>query len=289
MSVQAMSWALTQQVITNATARHVLLCLANYADQDGKSAFPSVATLKHDTGLSERTIRAKLADLQQAGVIVEGNQKVVAAYIDRGDRRPICYDIVLKRGASDAGRNERGENGAATGCSSRTNGVQMTHERGAGAAPDPSSKPPYKPSVNPKDKDSHESGLPNVQTETPMTKTKKPRGQYSTEGLDFSNWPEQPSEQVLTDWVIVRKENKAPLTQTAITRMGNQLQRAFDAGYSVDQCLSMAIDRGWRGFDAEWIINASLIKPVRSAKSGALREGTQGINYHEGVSDDGRF
>lgn len=36
MSVQAMTWALEQQVVTDAAMRHVLLCLANYANEAGK-------------------------------------------------------------------------------------------------------------------------------------------------------------------------------------------------------------------------------------------------------------
>lgn len=140
MSIQAMAWAIEQAPVTDATARHVLLCLANYADQDGRAAFPSVGRLCEDTGLSSRTVRAKLDLLEKDGQIRRGNQKIVAAYIDRPDRRPVCYDIVMaksvranvERGAGAARRN--GERGA----NDDTNGVQMTTERGAGAAPNPS-------------------------------------------------------------------------------------------------------------------------------------------------------
>ena len=159
-----MSWALTQQIVENPAARHVLLCLANYADQNGRSAFPSVSTLVIDTGLSERSVRSKLEHLENLGVITRGNQKVVVAYIDRPDRRPVCYDIVMnlaeKRGANGAGRSEipvdnsvneilRGANGAGTGCISFHNGVQMVQERGAGGAPNTSLNPLTKPSIDP--------------------------------------------------------------------------------------------------------------------------------------------
>jgi len=135
MSVQAMTWALEQKVVSDATARHVLLCLANYADKGGKAAFPSVKSLSDDTGLSERTVRYKLDLLEEAGVIVKGNQAIAAAHIDRHDRRPVVYDIVMARGAGAACRDERGANEDAPGCSSRQNRVQTKTERGAGAAP----------------------------------------------------------------------------------------------------------------------------------------------------------
>lgn len=138
MSVQAMTWALAipKADLPNPSARHVLLCLANYAGSDGRAAFPAAATLAEDTGLSERTVRQKLAELDEAGWISEGNQAIAAAYIDRRDRRPIVYDLQMKRGAALAPR-ERGA-GNRTGCSKKQNGVQLTAERGAGAAPNTS-------------------------------------------------------------------------------------------------------------------------------------------------------
>lgn len=132
-----MSWAIEQQLVKDPSGRHVLLALANYAGKNGEAAFPAVATLAEDTGLSERTVRAKLDALEELGVIVRGNQAIAAAHIARADRRPVCYDLCIhaERGAGFAPRED------ATGCSSRSDGVQMTQERGAGAAPDPSCKP----------------------------------------------------------------------------------------------------------------------------------------------------
>lgn len=131
MSVQAMSWAMSQKIVTDAPSRHVLLCLANYAGADGRGAFPAAETLAKDTGLSERTVRHRLAFLEEAGVIRRGNQAIAAAYIGRADRRPVVYDLALDRGATAAPRPERG-------AADDVNGVQLTTERGAGAAPDPS-------------------------------------------------------------------------------------------------------------------------------------------------------
>lgn len=123
-----MAWALTQQVVMDPPARHVLLCLANYAGENGQGAFPSADTLSKHTGLALRTVRLKLAQLEEAGVIEKGNQAIAAAYIERADRRPVVYNLVNIRGASCAPRAE-------TGCSSRPNGVQLTAERGAAGAP----------------------------------------------------------------------------------------------------------------------------------------------------------
>jgi hypothetical protein len=107
LSIQAMAWAIEQQLVTDAPGRHVLLCLSNYASVDGRGCFPSTATLASDTGLAERTVRSKLDLLQAMGLIRLGNQALAAVNITRADRRPLVYDIVLPgpRGAADAPRS----------------------------------------------------------------------------------------------------------------------------------------------------------------------------------------
>jgi len=147
-----MVWAMDQDIVESPTARHVLLVLANYADVNGKAAFPSAETLVRQTGLSERAVRNKLAEMEEIGVIVRGNQAIVQAYIDRGDRRPVCYDLAMpkeeKRGASGAPRKERGARGSSTGCTSFQDGVHVVPERGAAGAPNTSLNPSINPSVN---------------------------------------------------------------------------------------------------------------------------------------------
>ena len=131
-----MTWAMEipTSSLDNPAARHVLLCMANYAGPEGRGAFPSAATISKQTGLSERTVRLKLDELEKGGWIAEGNQAIAAAYIDRRDRRPVVYDLQLKRGANAAPRKERGADDR-TGCTSQPNGVQEKAERGAAAAP----------------------------------------------------------------------------------------------------------------------------------------------------------
>lgn len=79
------------------------------ASHDALEQQPRAAgTLSEDTGLSERTARLKLDELEKGGWITEGNQAIAAADIDRRDRHPVVYDLQLKRGASTASRKERG-------------------------------------------------------------------------------------------------------------------------------------------------------------------------------------
>lgn len=236
MSVQAMTWALAQQVVTNSTTRHVLLCLANYADHEGKAAFPSVKTLSRDTGLSERTIKYKLRDLEEVGLIERGNQKVPEAYINRKDRLPVCYDLALDRGAPPAPRSERGAN-------DDINGVQMTTERGAPPAPNPSIDPPIENPIPPKGGDDGSSAEPHAGKRIPE------------EGVDLSILPDDLSDDVWNEWLKLRAKQKFTVSQVVVNTIANQLERAREMGWSPDEALAEALSAGWRGLRAEWLAN----------------------------------
>jgi len=125
-----MAWAMRQQEVTAATARHVLLVLANYADHEGRNAFPAASTLAKATGLTERGIRLTLAKLQKLGAIKLGNQAIVAAHIDRADRRPVVYDLCI------TGVNV--VHPVKTGGTSRQHGVNLEAARGEHRSPKPS-------------------------------------------------------------------------------------------------------------------------------------------------------
>lgn len=147
MSVEATSWALNQQAVTDPAARSVLFGLANHANHEGRHAFPSVNLICRYTGLSPRTVKAKLKLLLELGLIRRGNQGVAAAIIERSDRRPIVYDLDLSKGLQtepigdeerDAANAPRSAKRGAGETPRKPNGVQMTTERGARAAPEPS-------------------------------------------------------------------------------------------------------------------------------------------------------
>lgn len=147
MSVEATSWALNQQAVTDPAARAVLFGLANHANHEGRHAFPSVNLICRYTGLSPRTVKAKLKLLLDLTLIRRGNQRVAAAIIERSDRRPTVYDLDLSKGLQndpigdeerDAAAAPRTAERGAGETPRQPNGVQMSAERGARAAPEPS-------------------------------------------------------------------------------------------------------------------------------------------------------
>ena len=114
---------------------------------------------------------------------------------------------------------------------------------------------------------------------------RKKTGSTSMDSFDLRSWPAQPSEQIWSDWVKNRKQLRAAITQTAITRLGNQLTLAAQSGHSVDECLGKCVERGWRGFEARWMLNAA----AGNNRPAYFRPGAAPVNYHEGIDEDGRF
>ena len=102
----------------------------------------------------------------------------------------------------------------------------------------------------------------------------------ATSALDYSSWPNLPSDQVMKDWLAHRKKLKASVSQTAITRLGKKLHKAREQGYTVDDCLGECIERAWKGFDVEWMKSSN--KPSANI-SGIQRNGFENTDYSGGL------
>lgn len=73
MSAIAMKWAweLQEHAALPPTSHHVLLCLADHFNAKQMAAWPSYPRMVLRTGLSERTIRRAIADLEARGLIAK--------------------------------------------------------------------------------------------------------------------------------------------------------------------------------------------------------------------------
>lgn len=61
-------------------------------------------------------------------------------------------------------------------------------------------------------------------------------------------------EQIAKDFIAVRKSHKAPLTMTALGRIERE---AVKAGLTLEQAVCLCAEKGWRGFEAEWLTNST--------------------------------
>ncbi|MBD1583473.1 helix-turn-helix domain-containing protein [Pseudoalteromonas sp. S16_S37] len=258
MSRIATDWAWKQE-LKPATLKLLLLSIADRADEY-HCCFPSIMRLAKDTGLNEKTVNSNLRKLESLGIISDTGRRVG----ERGRTKVYRLNGVEKVEKSNTteigGINEcdpleapsheasRGENfntpkngsiSEGEGFNPTVNGSFKTTENGALNSKNGS--------FNPTKNGSHNQSLEPV-IKPLKNNTKKP--------LDFSCWPQEPSEQVLSDWFDMRKRMKANVSQTVINRLAKQFEIAVQNGVSVDDCLGECILRNWRGFEFAWLANS---------------------------------
>ena len=68
MSVRLMSMVFESDL--DSTKKLIMLAASDFANDDGRSIYPSVATLCNKTSLSERTVRKQLKQLRESGMLV---------------------------------------------------------------------------------------------------------------------------------------------------------------------------------------------------------------------------
>ena len=141
-----MTWAMQDAPVDDAGPAHVLLILADHANDDGTGAFPAISTICWKTRMGERTVQRHLRTLEKDGLIRKGDQRLAELYIEREDRRPTVYDLDLSRCRPP---RERGAKSAPRDSATPSNGVPICQERGAKLAPEPSFEPSGKKNYPP--------------------------------------------------------------------------------------------------------------------------------------------
>ncbi len=81
--------------------------------------------------------------------------------------------------------------------------------------------------------------------------------------------PEGVSESVWTDYLVVRKAKKAPLTQTALDGIARE---ASKAGMELGEVLALCCARGWQGFKAEWAAKPAMKPQVAMPQAMSFAE-----------------
>lgn len=128
-------------------------------------------------------------------------------------------------------------------------------------------KQPLLDGGNPADSLIPDSLIPDSLEKISATAPEKPKRSAKGADLDFTDWPAVPNQQVLQDWLTFRKKKRAEVNQTVINRLTKQLRIAASAGFTVDDCLSESMLRGWTGFEYEWLVNARASPSVASSRS----------------------
>ena len=57
------------------------------------------------------------------------------------------------------------------------------------------------------------------------------------------------NENLVSDWLKVRKNKRATNTETAFKKFTTQVEKS---GYNINEVLEKCIEKSWSGFDADW-------------------------------------
>ncbi|WP_446216539.1 helix-turn-helix domain-containing protein [Micromonospora sp. IBHARD004] len=95
MSIEAVSWALSDAPDVPPQCVAVLIGLANHAHANGRAAFPSQERLAHYARKTVRSVQNDLKTLERLGLIRRGDQRHTAFL--PADRRPVVYDLAMGR------------------------------------------------------------------------------------------------------------------------------------------------------------------------------------------------
>lgn len=110
MSSRATAWAWQQDV--PAVPKLVLLSLADHADRDANSCFPSRKTIAAECGVTASTVTRALATLEESGLIRRAER-----FRDNGSQTSNTYDLLVTPCAERAGG---GAHSAQGGCAERS-------------------------------------------------------------------------------------------------------------------------------------------------------------------------
>lgn len=88
-----MLWAMKDAPVADVQEWAVLVCLGEYATDDGCNAWPSVSTIAARTRLSTQCVSTRLKALKTRRLIAPGDQSKVEHI--PADRRPVVYDLLI--------------------------------------------------------------------------------------------------------------------------------------------------------------------------------------------------
>lgn len=231
-----------------ASAKLVLLSLADQANDDGV-CWPSQPKIAQRCSLTERAVRQQLKLLEDSGLISRHSNAGIKTIFRLSIPEEPRNDIPPRNDVPP--RNDIPE---------PRNDVPPTPEYGSG---DPGTT--FRVNIS----------KPKEPSTTVKKNTRAPKfdalAYLSGKGVDAS---------IVSDWLVLRKEKRAPATLTAITEIEREVAKA---NITLTDALRVSCMRGWQAFNADWYANSA--KPTRTPRP----ENFSTRNYREGINDDGTF
>jgi len=94
----------------------------------------------------------------------------------------------------------------------------------------------------------------------------------------LANNPHAIPEQLLVDWLALRKTKRSAISVTVWDSLNAELVKCAELGITSTQAMTEALTAGWQGFKAEWVAN-------RLAKSAPAATSSKPASRHTGFAD----
>ncbi|MGU3305893.1 replication protein [Pseudomonas sp. M5A4_2d] len=133
---------------------------------------------------------------------------------------------------------------------------------------------------------SKEINPPQEPAEPPKPDRKTPFGMAQLLADNPHNVPEQ----LLADWLTQRKAKRAAVTATVWSTVNTELAKCAEAGITADEAITEALNSGWQGFKASWVIKL-LAESAPAPAPQSRHTGFAERNYTDGLiqREDGSY
>lgn len=133
---------------------------------------------------------------------------------------------------------------------------------------------------------SKEINPPQQKTEPTKPDRKAPFGMTQLLADNPHNVPEQ----LLADWLTQRKAKRAAVTATVWATVNTELAKCAEAGITADDAITEALNSGWQGFKASWVIKR-LAESAPASAPQSRHTGFADRDYTDGLiqREDGSY
>lgn len=268
LSVEAISWAF-QQPVPHASAKFVLVAMANHADADMR-CWPSSAHLCSQTAQDRKTVQANLQRLREWGYIVDtgerrGATKQVPVYLLR---QPENEPVKGLKNTPEVGGNTTG-NGPIEDAQKR---AASTDETGPNFPPNrpvfPRKQAQISPETGPK------TGHGTIRNH------QEPSGNHKTNARELPDWLPLDA---WSGYLEMRKAKKKAPTERALDLLLIDLDKFRAAGHDVAAILDKSTVEGWTGIYEPKAAPAARASPrqAQQANTQRLLNRIQGNTSHD--------
>lgn len=124
-----------------------------------------------------------------------------------------------------------------------------------------------------------------------QVKTKRERKPAFGMSQMLADNPHAISEQLLTDWLALRKTKRAPVSHSVWDALNAELMKCVAHGITADTAMTEALSAGWQGFKANWIINRHSDVAQQAGSPSSRHHGFQNRDYTAGLAqrEDGTY